>query len=119
MSQTPTKGPWAVQSQGHICSESTGDIIAITTSDFENKTEEEAEVERLLNAEILAEAGTVYHETNQTPRQILESREALRGIVEEFIRRWFEDGGFHEMSHEDLAIETSKALTLAKEGGQA
>ncbi len=114
MSQTPTKGP--------------------------EPEPEKAAVERwILNRTVIEEALNIHHETKQTPRQILESREALRvalelalPIVDEILEGLClgHDGSCGPESCCDascadvanLAITVGKmrkALTLAKEGGQA
>lgn len=71
----PTPGPWNVferRPAGYLCGYSVGGdgdvpVAACNFGDTANKA----------NADLICEAGTVFHETNLTPRQLLEQRDAL------------------------------------------
>lgn len=75
----PTPGPWIVQYDQNS--------VAIGLYHIKFRSElDEVEIARVFgkdNAHIIAEAGTVYHETNLTPRQLLEQRDELQERVRE------------------------------------
>ncbi len=123
MSQTPTKGPYKVEelndSSFHVRHH--GKVTPVSFFRLEE------------DATFLAEALNIHHETKQTPRQILESREALRAALQGLSRAYInlleagKDrieslGGdcdsvpMMEASCAELRV-AKEALTLAKEGG--
>ena len=75
MSIKPTPGPWVARfnaaarpKQGVYTESHAGGLIADCWSLLEH---------RQADAELMAEAGNVYHETGLTPRQLLEQRDEL------------------------------------------
>lgn len=113
----PTPGPWRVSrtnaglfisgaQPGYFCEVYAG-----------NKTSMVHIPEQETNARLIAEAGTVYHETGLTPRQLAEQRaellEALDGCIEHM--EWSTHQG-------RAAYETAKATIAAykkhKGGGE-
>lgn len=104
----PTKGPWKVEvykeEEGPpliycVCHPAT-ECPSTTVCNMFNKGD----------ADLIADAGTVYARTNQTPSGLLAQRDALLKLLTEINgeSKLYEG---HEGSYE-------KALTLAKEGGQ-
>jgi len=71
MSNKPTKGPWVAdfKSIGHVKADN-GALIA-QCKRLTTLTNMEA------NARLIAEAGTVYHETGKTPRELLEILQSI------------------------------------------
>lgn len=80
MTNKPTPGPWHVDAIGQIFRDGIGPQPRICFADGpagkhpweETPTEEE----KAANCALIAEAGTVYHETGLTPRQLLNQLEA-------------------------------------------
>lgn len=88
----PTQGPWSVCEHSwcdtSISAPSTDH--AICRLDINHATEESQEADEAqmaANARLIAEAGTVHHETGLTPRQLVERvkelEEALNGLLQE------------------------------------
>lgn len=75
----PTPGPWVTKQNGFCeCAVIAGDVW-ITYSSGNERTPIQ---ERSANAALIAEAGTVHHETGLTPRQLVEQRDALAETLE-------------------------------------
>lgn len=70
---TPTKGPWKLIWNGGV---GPNERSMICKPDGANADEARA------NARLIAEAGTVYHETGLTPRQLAEQRGELVAALE-------------------------------------
>lgn len=74
----PTPGPWNVferRPAGYLCGYSVGGdgdvpVAACNFGDTANKA----------NADLICEAGTVYHETSLTPRQLLEEKQRMHRV---------------------------------------
>lgn len=72
----PTPGPWFVDGSGASAIVRGGDMTIVAVRHRLDKHTHEA------NAHIIAEAGTVYHETGKTPRQLADEVERLTAQVE-------------------------------------
>lgn len=70
--QKPMCGPWEVIG----ISEFEYDVVANTGESVANTNFDYSYFDKP-DAELIAEAGTVYHETKMTPRQLLEQRDML------------------------------------------
>jgi len=103
----PTPGPWhVVCTPGHngigevrVYSSDMGLPIATVNSNWPGRT---------VDAAFIAEAGTVYHETNLTPRQLLEQRNELLNAVEGFIKSFH-----HSVITDDLEQFPAMAAGIA------
>jgi len=103
----PTPGPWhVVCTPGHngigevrVYSSDMGLPIATVNSNWPGRT---------VDAAFIAEAGTVYHETNLTPRQLLEQRDELLNAVEGFIKSFH-----HSVITDDLEQFPAMAAGIA------
>jgi len=60
-------------------------LIADCSIGFSSKSGTLSEDEREANAELIAESGTVYHETGLTPRELLDQRNALWDALENIV----------------------------------
>jgi len=69
----PTPGPWSFEDLPHrIIKGAYGEYVAeVITADAGTDDRDTS------NAALIAEAGTVFHETGMTPRQLLEQRDEL------------------------------------------
>lgn len=69
----------------------------------------------LANAKLIAEAGTVHHETGLTPRQLVEQRDALAAALGEIcgLSPAIRFGGPDPMDLEELSDALSSAVDLA------
>jgi hypothetical protein len=80
----PTRGPWNVferRPAGYLCGYNVGGdgdvpVAACNFGDTANKA----------NADFIADAGTVYHETGLTPRQLLERVRELEADIAEIVK---------------------------------
>ena len=88
MSDKPTKGPWTTDEHEHDCPnqnifvQAKGRSICkvwIGDACFDLNGEQRA------NARLIAEAGTVYHETRKTPREMQEQIEQMREALQELL----------------------------------
>lgn len=95
----PTPGPWSVFEHSwcetSISAPSTDNAICLLDINHATEESQEAdEAQMAANARLIAEAGTVFHETQCTPRQLAERvkelEEALRALV-----------AYDESDHED------------------
>jgi hypothetical protein len=71
------------------------------------------------NAALIAEAGTVFHETGLTPRQLLEQRDELVELLESYLRILRHH--MHALTADDQTIENclfdgKKALAKCRKG---
>ncbi len=129
MSQTPTKGPFAQSPKNgnfvHRIRDGLPYEPCFRIYPWRDATEEDASKV----AATCVEALNIHHETKQTPRQILESREALREQLQmaaAMVANLAADYEHGKRIHPPTIIEGlrrsqasyEKALTLAKEGGQ-
>jgi hypothetical protein len=80
----PTEGPWKADREEEFRFEITSqDDTHIATLDWPWSSEVSEFRELEANAALIAEAGTVYHETGLTPREILAQRdEAMAELME-------------------------------------
>jgi hypothetical protein len=125
----PTRGPWNVferRPAGYLCGYNVGGdgdvpVAACNFGDTANKA----------NADFIADAGTVYHETNLTPRQLLERVRELEGLLQvglvnaEEVVANMEDQeqrtggiGFNTRAEEEWIEEVKTALAKCGEGNQ-
>jgi hypothetical protein len=72
----PTPGPWVLDPVNDVFA-ANGELVAVLNG-------YSSEEQLVPNAALIAEAGTVYHETDLTPRQLVEQRDALREALEPF-----------------------------------
>ncbi len=87
----PTPGPWVTKQNGFCeCAVIAGDVW-ITYSSGNERTPIQ---ERSANASLIAEAGTVHHETGLTPRQLVEQRDALAEALKSVIENCEQHGDF-------------------------
>lgn len=81
----PTPGPWAINTGGQVYSKhpsyDTQTIAKIDISCLPTRY-----VRNYGDAELIVEAGTVFHETNLTPRQLLERVRELEAEQEELVQ---------------------------------
>ncbi len=115
MSQTPTKGPYSL---GHIQTNvfDAGGMRVIRC-DLDGDT---YHPDAIRMAEFVLDCLNIHDETKQTPRQILESREALRAALEEIDATpipMVQCPDTLKFVLRQIGKIASKALTLAKEGG--
>lgn len=68
----------------------------------------------LANAALIAEAGTVYHETGLTPRQLVEQRDALAAAVEAMHKAFHPITCGNSESQSDALESARAALALVK-----
>lgn len=82
----PTPGEWIVSPMTPCRVDTLNGAISVSWSSNHDGGAREREAEA--NARLIAEAGTVHHETGLTPRQLVERvkelEEALSGVVERF-----------------------------------
>ena len=79
----PTPGPWFEHREGfstvyveaRIGGGMVQEVAACGPTDA-------GQYQQAANARLIAEAGTVHHETGLTPRQLVEQRDALAGAIE-------------------------------------
>ena len=117
----PTPGPWhVVCTPGHngigevrVYSSDMGLPIATVNSNWPGRT---------VDAAFIAEAGTVYHETNLTPRQLLEQRDEYRSLLHRVFAESFggyiswEGGDTENVYHIPCKIYDEVESALAKCG---
>jgi hypothetical protein len=113
----PSPGPWSINTSGmnstvYLLLDRAGRVIGFPHRDIGGKQEHEFAA----NAALIAEAGTVFHETGLTPRQLAEQRAELLAAliaIRDAGRDWH---GWHEMYYD--AIELARAaLAKAEKGG--
>lgn len=75
----PTPGKWEIAGKD-------GDSHVICAKDKHGKRRTLAHAYTEGDAELIAEAGTVYHETGLTPREILAQRDRLARALEAYLR---------------------------------
>jgi hypothetical protein len=113
----PTPGPWKVDLNHQT--RVTGKItIAIGNCITGHNWDPIVEVEKRptpeetsANATIIAEAGTVYHETGLTPREILAQRDELIPALYYLLRRYLATADSSE--GQSVVIEARRAIRLA------
>lgn len=129
----PTPGPWKVHDPATARPSARGGIdnrlmvihpdgerlICDLSTGYHGSKGPIPEAERLANAELIAEAGTVYHETGLSPREILAQRDSLMEILARV--RYMAD--CHEPNEETLAKiydQTTEAESIqnASKGGE-
>lgn len=84
--QTP--GPWSIDAAGDVESQAVRRIAVVCTAatqDGWSGSDFATEARQRANARLIAEAGTVAHETGLTPRQLAEQRAELLEVVKKFI----------------------------------
>lgn len=72
----PTPGPWFVGSSGAF------KVASVTNATAIYSDHPPSEKAIWSDAKLIAEAGTVHHETGLTPRQLVEQRDALAETLE-------------------------------------
>jgi hypothetical protein len=78
----PTEGEWKAEREEEFRFEITSqDDVHIATLDWPWSGEDPEFRELEANANLIAEAGTVYHETGLTPREILAQRDELLAAI--------------------------------------
>ena len=70
-----TPGQWKVAHIYYVQSSFEGNVFSICDTDSENESD----------AELIAEAGTVFHESGLTPRELLTQRNELRKVCAEML----------------------------------
>lgn len=111
MSDKPTKGPWrACTDDADDCEwehpthkeisctsraiiGADGCMVAFAAVSHTNWIDHAADAELKANVRLIAEAGTVYHETGKTPREQQEQIEQLREALQKTLRALEEIGG--------------------------
>lgn len=117
----PTPGPWLAVGSRRI-EAACQDTLAYVHPQFDNGVSlEEATAVAQANLSLIAEAGTVYHETQLTPRQLLEQRDILMAAIKELLS--FEladqiegdiDGAYLHQTHELKAAIYNVKEAIAK-----
>jgi hypothetical protein len=81
----PTEGPWILGNENNSCAEvCLGDSDLVFSISRESSYTGKMQISReemLANVSLVMEAGTVYHETGLTPREILAQRDELRNLL--------------------------------------
>ncbi len=80
----PTPGPWIVgKGAGYYITRPNSKCAAIMVGvcDQTSIVNGDCEPQAKANAELMAEAGTVFHETQLTPRQLLAQRDELLAVL--------------------------------------
>lgn len=106
----PTPGPWFVGSSGAF------KVASVTNATAIYSDHPPSEKAIVADAALIAEAGTVHHETGLTPRQLVEQRDALIESMKKIVA--IEDnlyGADWEEIFEAREI-ASAALSLVKGG---
>ena len=113
----PTKGPWVVEidsdvdaewaNQWPIIKTADGDTIICGTEGFYSTLEQD-----IANANLCADAGTVFHTTGLTPTQLVEQRDGLAGLLGE-IYEMVRQGALPNDGDEWFEL-TSAALSKAR-----
>jgi hypothetical protein len=80
----PTAGGWAAHDNGEVIVIRARDGSRLAQLTFLTANGRRHVGEAAANARLIAEAGTVYHETGLTPRHLVEQRDALRDALEPF-----------------------------------
>lgn len=75
----PTPGPWFVGSSGAF------KVASVTNATAIYSDHPPSEKAIWSDAKLIAEAGTVHHETGLTPRQLLEQRNALEAALQKML----------------------------------
>ena len=110
----PTPGPWeAERIDGSNCFDikcECGFFIATCHDGVRSESNAEA------NARLIAEAGTVFHNTGLTPRQLVERVKELEGAAKVALE-WFDAGASHSQTdfykRLDLCADAEKFLRAA------
>ncbi|CAM3913839.1 hypothetical protein [Delftia tsuruhatensis] len=114
----PTPGPWTVSGLGgpweqslKIRAPSWGMVAHVGV----NPSIPHWDLPQRANAALIAEAGTVHHETGLTPRQLVEQRDALAATLGEIcgLSPAIRFGGPDPMDLEELSDALSSAVDLA------
>lgn len=111
----PTPGPWTVSGLGgpleqslKIRAPSWGMVAHVGV----NPSMPHWDLPQRANAALIAEAGTVHHETGLTPRQLVEQRDALAKVVADVVA-YFDAPG--DGCFSDAQLEQARAaLALVK-----
>jgi hypothetical protein len=124
----PTEGPWTVGTRSGFNANTIYDrsgkdahhdkAICTVSGIFMNRTVEESELddyskEGMANANLIAEAGTVYHETGLTPREILAQRDYALSVLAEY-EKALEDGpeNLSYRRYEEISEKATAILPL-------
>ena len=119
-----TPGPWVVHQPpnapfeyGHHVTTSDGLTVCKVSYQLPSATPAGVrESERIANAELIAEAGTVLHETGLTPRQLAEQRaallEACKSLYDELLRDHYGEG-YEPDADEPMGVARA-AIALAQ-----
>ena len=103
----PTAGPWRIDPTDYTCVITsalvTGDIVCLSPA--EGGVSESAKNWEA-NAALIIEAGTVYHETGRTPRQLAEQRDWLLNALQHIAGSC--DGRAEEVAEAALAKVEAK-----------
>ena len=83
----PTAGPWEIHGTSIMpCPDSDDpDTMLGIAEVIEWDDGDRDESVTMANARLIAEAGTVYHETGLTPRQLVEQRDGLLRALQEIV----------------------------------
>lgn len=102
----PTKGPWIACQNGDVLG---GDSQCITRATTLRPL---AEVQ--LNGRLIAEAGTVYHETGLTPRELKEQRDRLLVCLKEWEKNIPRIDEFGDVLPDSIRGRTLAAIAAAE-----
>lgn len=103
----PTPGPWFVGSSGAF------KVASVTNATAIYSDHPPSEKAIWSDAKLIAEAGTVHHETGLTPRQLVEQRDALAKVVADVVA-YFDAPG--DGSFSDTQLEKARAALALVEG---
>jgi hypothetical protein len=108
---TPTPGPWERKSMSVFATKH-GNLVMAADGDFGGNgiSLEEA----IANADLIAEAGTVHHETGLTPQQLREQRDELLAVLRKIAEQpgKFSDAGtWHRVELARAAIASVEAAS--------
>ena len=94
----PTPGPWTVRGSRGYWSVSTapkteelGGVVKTFDCELVSVLSECDPTEMQSNATLIAEAGTVFHETGKTPRRLADENAELLVALEDVMRFWMHD----------------------------
>ena len=107
MSDKPTVGPWAVEADASGPKIRGADGVFVTRIAWMPGQEQ-------ANAHLIAEAGTVHHETGLTPRQLVEQRDALAAAVEAMHKAFHPITCGNSESQSDALESAREALAMVK-----
>lgn len=110
----PTPGPWEAGTRTVTAPETEGRLGMSLTLHGGNVDDNRA------NARLIAEAGTVYHETGLTPRQLAEQRAELLSVVDRLCKQFYAAGIGYLKNSDDPAekLHYMARAAIAKAKGQ-